>query len=126
MGYRSNVAIAMLKEDYQNMKQQAEKIKDSQLKEQVLDLLASDKYVQIYQDDTHTVLHYEWIKWYNEGIEKDITWIEDHLPTPNAFIRIGEDEDDMKVQYNIRSKDGKEHNEFYDILSVRRDIDIDL
>ena len=95
MGYRSEVAIAIRKEDYELLK---EFDKENQNLIELLEIANIKEYNEVI------CLKWDWLKWYSEfpevqAIEEFLAKLSDE-DKPYKFIRIGEDIDDTEVEYN--------------------------
>lgn len=86
MGYRSEVAIAVSTEDYNNAPQNVK-----------------DAFYEMFdepeeKDDIITIYHKDWVKWYDDY--KDVQTIESWLNSLNSdnygMIRIGEEDADVE------------------------------
>lgn len=121
MGYRNDVAIAMRVKDYDAF---SDKALASKFSEDIINLLGS---AIIRKRANYVIFQWECIKWdpLFEGAEK---WIEDNLPPIHKFVRIGQDYDDIQVNFN--TYDPNMNEEDLDIaakyLHIRRDIKVDL
>lgn len=131
MGYRSDVAIGMKRKYYDELLEKAKNIFDENLKKNALFLLENSSgsgvgvtiHKKTCDNCEYIILSYTWVKWYDtyDAIE----WLEENIPEQYAFIRIGEDYDDIEVRYKTGSKDtGIDYN-IYDLISVSREINID-
>lgn len=112
MGYRSDVAIAMKKSDYDVMLQRAKELEENS--EDVCDFI-EEGYKQAIPNDKHqpenpddfVYLFWEWVKWYTRDPEyfPEVTFIDDFLSEIDEydFVRIGEEEDDTETIYNSGS-----------------------
>ena len=95
MGYRSDVAITMRKEDYELLKEFDKENKN------LIDLLES---ATIREKAGAVSLYWEWLKWYDsfsevEAIEEFLGKLSDE-DKPYKFIRIGEEWDDIEREEN--------------------------
>jgi len=95
MGYRSDVAIAMRKEDYELLKEFDKE------NENLRDLLAV---ATVREKGEAVSLYWEWLKWYDsfsevEAIEEFLGKLSDE-DKPYKFIRIGEEWDDIEKEEN--------------------------
>lgn len=89
MGYRSEVRICLLKENFEELKERC-----SNLEYSLIDTMDFEN-----KDNKTVVFGWDWIKWYNEFDE--IAAIENYLfnladDVPYSFVRIGEDRDDIE------------------------------
>jgi len=115
MGYRSEVAIVMTNKHYDEFMELADKIEDARLKEDVHNLLECANTIKA--PDDYTVMHWDWIKWYND-IYPDITWIENNLIAPYGKVRIGEENNDIETDYvTINDLTGEEDYELGYVIS---------
>ena len=120
MSYRSEVAIAMRKEDYELLKKFDESNQD------LLDLL---KVATIREKEDATSLYWDWLKWYDsfsevQAIEEFLGKLSDE-DKPYKFIRIGEEWDDIEREENWgdEMKYGEVCYTINDMLSLYRGID---
>ena len=101
MGYYSDVALAMQKKDYAEMLDKAKLIDVPDVRREVLELL--DKQGEKYESEEHIVLYWENIKWY--PIFPEIEWIKENKPETYAFLRVGEDMDDVEYSSGAASSE---------------------
>ena len=92
MGYRSDVAIALYKKDYDKL---INRVKMN--KNQDLHNLINNASLFESKGGNVKILTWDWTKWYNEF--EEIQWIENFINNCNsAFVRIGEDFEDIEEQ----------------------------
>ena len=123
MGYRSDVKIAMLKEDFDEMIARGEYTKHNY----ILDRDAMDYYKELDRGDNVVVVVCGWdgIKWYPEYT--DISYVEDYLAEieekgkPYTFMRIGEDYEDIEID---RSWGESGCDESCDVIGIYREIEV--
>lgn len=99
MGYRSDVAIAMYKKDFEVMCEKAKQHEDSFVYEFVMQ--GYEQAPQGKPEDEHVYLYWEWVKWYDGYTE--VNFIQNFLyeeGVPYDFVRIGEDHDDTECILN--------------------------
>ena len=120
MGYRSEVAIAMKKSDFEELEARV-KIDN---REEVANLLeANDNFVD--RGDI-IIIRWDWVKWYEEYT--DVRYIEDYLCElneqghPYSFVRVGESYDDIDERISF-GEDGNDYS--CDVVHFFRGIDID-
>ena len=120
MGYRSEVAIAMKKSDFEELEG---RIKLTN-KENVLNLLeVRDHFVD--RGDV-VIIKWDWIKWYDEFEEVD--YIDNYLCElrekghPCSYVRVGESYDDID-EYIFFGEDDNDYS--CDVIHFFRGIDID-
>ena len=120
MGYRSEVAIAMKKSDYEELEARVKMTN----KEEVINLLeARDKFID--KGDV-IIIGWDWVKWYAEY--EDVLYIQDYLCElneqghPYSFVRVGESYDDID-EWQSFGEDGNDYS--CDIIHFFRGIDID-
>ena len=120
MSYRSDVAIAMRKEDYELLKEFDKENKN------LIDLLDS---ATIREKAGAVSLYWEWLKWYDsfsevEAIEEFLGKLSDE-DKPYKFIRIGEDYEDMDVEENWgdEEKYGETCSLVNDLIHIYRGIE---
>lgn len=100
MGYRSEVGLALLEEDYNKLLELAKPLIERFGENTIL----SDKPTRIEKyGEFYIYLHWDYLKWYQSFDEVDLieNFIKDH---PHSFLRIGEDYDD--IQYDVNDGDG--------------------
>jgi hypothetical protein len=120
MGYRSEVAIAMRKEDYELLK---EFDKENKNLIELLEMADKKEY------NGAISLKWEWLKWYPEfsevqAIEEFLCKLSDE-DKPYKFIRIGEEYDDIETENNWgdEEKYGEVVSTIYDMIGIIRYID---
>ena len=120
MSYRSEVAIAMRKEDYELLKGFDEG------NQNLLDLL---KVATVREKEDAISLYWDWLKWYDsfsevQAIEEFLGRLSDE-DKPYKFIRIGEEWDDIEREENWgdEMKYGEVCYTINDMLSLYRGID---
>ena len=121
MGYRSEVAISMRKEDFELLKEFDKENKN------LMELL---EVAEIKKSWGVVVVKWDSLKWYPEFLE--IQAIEEFLgklsdeDKPYKFIRIGEYADDTEVEYNYGNEEkyGDIAYRVNDMIDVTRYIDI--
>lgn len=115
MGYRSEVAIVMTNKHYDEFMGLADKIEDTELKENVHDLLKDAGTIKVPGD--YTVMHWNWVKWY-DGIYPEVTWIESNLIAPYGKVRIGEESGDIETDFKtINAETDEEDYELGCVIS---------
>ena len=92
MGYCSEVAIVIKKEDYENHFKGVEQLKD---------LLEIGK---IITREDLVIIHWDWIKWYDsfpeiQLVNQILDYMENQENHPYSFTRIGEEDGDIETQY---------------------------
>ena len=101
MGYYSDVALGLRKEDFKVMMKKVELIENQDVKKEVLELIEDGKngVKQSYTDSV--LLYWESIKWY-ESIYPEIKFIMDFIKEIEEYdyVRIGEDLDDIVEDLN--------------------------
>lgn len=106
MGYRSEVAIVMTNKHYDEFMELADKIEDAELKKNVHYLLDCAEIIKVFNE--YTVLHWDWIKWY-DSTYPEVAWVENNLIAPYGKVRIGEGFGDVETDYeNINTETGEE------------------
>ena len=110
MGYRSEVAITIHNEAFNDLFEKAKAENDD-----AYELIKSGS---IYQTEKFTTLHFDYVKWHCDYPE--IQFIESFMrDVPYVFKRIGEDYED------IECLDGgieKEDHDIYDYVNIVRSI----
>lgn len=110
MGYRSDVAFKTTTEGYVLIKKWNDEI------EKELDRPLTHAKVQVTDEGFYKIT-YEWIKWVDVFAEVKyfINFMEKlkELEIPYAFIRIGEDYDDIEYEQNYTEDMPTELEEFY-------------
>lgn len=120
MGYHSEVAIVMTDEHYGEFMELADKIEDVRLRRDVHNLLKCANTIKA--PDDYTVIHWDWIKWYND-IYPEVTWIENNLIAPYGKVRIGEESNDIETDYvTINDVTGEEDYELGCVISPNSSI----
>lgn len=115
MGYRSEVAIVMTDEHYDEFMELAGKIEDIKLKDEVHDLLEDADTTKV--SDDYTVMHWHWVKWYND-IYPEVTWVENNLIAPYGKVRIGEESGDIETDFKaINAETDEEDYELNCVIS---------
>lgn len=104
MGYRSDVAIAMKKADFNAMSDKAEKLSADILEFLDVGLYYGGNFERdIEEDDEWVILRWHGVKWYRNEPKHfpHIQFIEDYLKDipEHDFIRIGESSDDVEEYY---------------------------
>lgn len=104
MGYRSDVAIAMKKADFNAMSDKAEKLSADILEFLDVGLYYGGNFERdIEEDDEWVILRWHGVKWYRNEPKyfPHIQFIEDYLKDipEHDFIRIGESSDDVEEYY---------------------------
>ncbi|MGN0992946.1 MAG: hypothetical protein ACI4PE_03405 [Bacilli bacterium] len=120
MGYRSEVAIAMKKSDYEELVERA-KINNRQ---DVIDLI---DYGEVRNpSDNVVILYWDWVKWYQDN--EDVQYIENYLieiqenGKPYSFVRLGEELSDIEER-KVFGESGDDYS--CDIIHYYRGIDMD-
>ena len=118
MGYRSQIALAIAKEDCKYLKGKMKENKE------LKDFL---KMAEIKKSNNAIVISWDWIKWYDEFPEvraiKDFMYYLSDNDRPYRFIRIGEENDDTEIETNYG--DGDNYN-IVDAIDIYRGIDINI
>ena len=118
MGYCSEVALAIAKEDCKYLKGKMKENKE------LKDFL---KMAEIKKSNNAIVISWDWIKWYDEFPEvqaiKDFMYYLSDNDRPYRFIRIGEENDDIEVETNYGN--GDNYN-VVDAIDIYRGIDINI
>ena len=110
MGYRSDVGIAIMKTDFDNL------IKLSKENGSYKLLQEADT---IVERDDRVILRFVSIKWYDG--DKDVDFIIhflNHIADGYGYIEIGEDYNDITSEY----KDSENGLTFYDYVSLVREV----
>lgn len=94
MGYRSEVRICLLEENFEELKNIC-----SNLKYNLMDDIDFKS-----RDDESVVFGWDWVKWYEEFDE--VAAIKNYLlnlddDVPYSFVRIGEERDDIETHENF-------------------------
>ena len=122
MGYRSEVALGIREVDYKKLEEKVNSISDEKLKASVTELLRKDAESSLDEDGNYHILKWSDIKWY-EDFYPEINWLMNNLPPIYAFIRIGEDTEDIEQKYSTEDPDTGELDDYmYEILGITRDI----
>ena len=122
MGYRSEVALGIREVDYKKLEEKVNSISDEKLKASVTELLRKDAESSLDKDGKYRILRWSDIKWY-ENFYPEIGWLMNNLPPIYAFIRIGEDTEDIEQKYSVEDPDTGELDDYmYEILGITRDI----
>ena len=100
MGYRSEVAVVLYKEDYQKLMEDAQPLKE---KDELCFLEQEPKYCEI-DGKEYAFLYGDWIKWYDIFYEVELV-MNFLKQVPHAFIRMGEDNDDVEIDYDYGEDD---------------------
>ena len=113
MGYRSEVAITIHNEAFNNLVEKA--------KSENSDAYELIKSGSIYQTNKFTTMCFDCVKWYDDYSE--IKFIESFMRcVPHVFKRIGEDYEDIDC-FNGNIKD--EDYDIYDCMYIARSINIE-
>ena len=99
MGYRSEVGLALLEEDYNKLLKLAEPF----IKLYGENAILSDKPSYFTRDgEKYIYFHWDAIKWYltYDEVRLITDFLKDH---PHSFLRIGEDYDD--IEYDVKDDD---------------------
>ena len=123
MGYRSEVALALRKKDYEELLAKASMFEeeDKRLDSLVNFLKFPDELLR--DNSGHVVLHWDWIKWYDEGDDPLCTWVMENLPDIYHFVRIGEDNDDTDEHSSSMGYDDEESDdEIESIIGFQRSV----
>ena len=118
MGYRSDVALAITKEDYELLQ---EFDKENISLRELLEI------AEIKETPYVVVLHWNWIKWYREfpevqAIDEFMALISER-GSSYKFVRIGEDMEDTEVDYVC----GDKYNDVvFDAIEVYREINVNI
>lgn len=124
MGYRSDVAITMLKNDYIEM---IKKAKDENTIAYKLLTNTNAKYKYNINESNQEIItiHYKWIKWYSDEVD----WIENYLTEnkiEHLFLRTGEDITDNEYRDNTKTSDMCLYSEIRtSIHTTGEDIDLE-
>lgn len=120
MGYRSEVAIVMTDEHYDEFMELADKIEDAELKKNVHDLLDCAEIKKVFNE--YTVLYWDWIKWY-DSTYPEVAWVENNLIAPYGKVRIGEESGDIETDYQtINLETGEEDYNLSSVISPESSI----
>ena len=96
MGYRSEVAIALRKNDYEDLKNFAK----HENREDVTKILEKGEMNKLpCSDNNYIILYWDWIKWYGDEIsfiDEFLKNLEDKDDEAYEFICIGEDYSDAE------------------------------
>ena len=117
MGYRSDVALCLKKEDFEILK-----VKSAELE---YDIVESASTVRFDDKDNVVVISWTWIKWYEEF--EEIALVNDFLDEldeqekPYSFIRLGEESEDNEFKEGATWADG-----ICNKIHMIRDIEIDI
>ena len=110
MGYRSEVAIVIRNKDFSALV-----AKSKSECEEAYYLLKNEV---IRQNDKHTTLHFDYVKWYQD--DTDVQFIENFIDDiSHIFKRIGEDHDDIEERSNDADY------EMYECVSFVRSLNTD-
>ena len=116
MGYRSDVALCIKKEDYEVLKTNAEAAE--------YNILDSASTIRFDDEDGVVAIFWGCVKWYSEY--EDVAVVEDLIDKlydadkPFTFIRIGEERDDIEERSNWGE------NGICEKIHLIRDIEIDI
>lgn len=113
MGYYSEVAICMKKEDYEVLKE-----KSAKLEYDMIDIATTTRFDE---EDNTVAIYWSSVKWYSDF--EEVKLIEDFLQTLDTykFIRLGEDYEDNEFLSGPEWADG-----ICDKIHMCRDIEIDI
>lgn len=96
MGYRSEIAIALRKNDYEDLKNFAK----HENREDVTKILEKGEMNKLpCSDNNYIILYWDWIKWYGDEIsfiDEFLKNLEDKDDKAYEFICIGEDYSDAE------------------------------
>ncbi|MBQ6519124.1 MAG: hypothetical protein IJI14_10410 [Anaerolineaceae bacterium] len=96
MGYRSEVAVVLYESDYKKLLKLAEPLKGKAH----LDFLENEPKSCTVDGKTYVLLHEDGIKW--NSMYAAVNLVEDFIvDKPHAFVRIGENVDDVEVDYRF-------------------------
>lgn len=122
MGYRSEVAIALTENHYNQLFEAAKNVKDFD-NTWLVSFLSNPKRKET-MDETYILITDDWIKWYSACPE--ISFIEKFLNNHrHAFLRIGEDDNDNEMDIMVDDDEG-EDDMFYELIYLRREVDMDF
>lgn len=122
MGYRSEVAIALTENHYNQLFEAAKNVKDFD-NTWLVSFLSNPKRKETI-DETYMLITDDWIKWYSSYPE--ISFIENFLNNHrHAFIRIGEDDNDSEMDIMVDDDEG-EDDMFYELIYLRREVNMDF
>ena len=116
MGYRSDVALCIKKEDYEVLKARAETAE--------YNILDSVSTIRFDDEDNVVAIFWGYVKWYSEY--EDVAVVENLIDElyaadkPFTFIRIGEERDDIEERSNWVE------NVICDKIHLIRDIEFDI
>lgn len=116
MGYRSDVALCIKKEDYEVLKTNAEAVE--------YNILDSASTIRFDDEDGVVAIFWGCVKWYPEY--EDVAVVENFIDElydadkPFTFIRIGEERDDIEERMNWGD------NGICDKIHLIRDIEFDI
>jgi len=111
MGYRSEVAIVIENEAFEELLKKAKAENND-----AYDLIKNGS---VYQTKKFTTLYFEWVKWYEDY--EDVQLIESFIrEIPHVFKRIGEDYDDIESLEGDVTDYG-----IYDCVQIVRSLDFE-
>ena len=100
MGYRSDVALVLYKQDYLNLMSAAQQLKDRD----ELCLLENEPSFCEVDNKEYVAVKAEFIKWNDRFAETKL--VEDFIKNvPHAFIRIGQEYEDFVIDYEYGDND---------------------
>ena len=118
MSYRSQVAIAISKENYEVLKNFDEGNKNLR---EFLDV------AEVKEDNNVVVIRWGYVKWFPEfpeiqAIQEFLCYVSDKNDS-YRFIRLGEDIEDTEIETNYGEEDD---DDIVDAIQIYRDIDINI
>ena len=119
MGYRSDIALTIRNEDWNNL---VVLVKNHTFREVLTDLI---QYADIKQNSKFTVLTWECVKWCEDFPE--VQFIESFIiDVPHVFCRIGEDDNDCEYKFNSENISNELFGEMSGISMIIRKITINF
>lgn len=103
MGYRSEVAVVLYESDYKKLLKLADPLKGKGN----LNFLEKEPKSCTVDGKTYVLLHEDGIKW--NSMYAAVNLVEDFIvDKPHAFVRIGQDADDVEVDYRFEEKENND------------------
>lgn len=122
MGYRSDVAIVLLKQDFEELAKEVRNHTDKGTS-CVWGMIETAKTITT-PDEQYMYMKAEWVKWnsyFDTGVEFTEAFLKDKL---HSFVRIGEDNSDVEIDNKTDGNCGSDE-EFDYFLGVERKIVLD-